>query len=164
MIRKWTVAPEYRTKQDAKIAVVCKAGGEAIEFVRFKGQTPPPDHDPFKPYRRPKEVPQTPENGKKGDVKREEGSQSPKSPSLSADRATVKRQTSTSGQVRLGLPGTEARRMILPDKEETARKGRKETRHRGKAAKHRSGTSRCFRKLLLNPMRISTTSQQLQLL
>ncbi len=36
-VRKWCVAAEFRTKADAKIAVVCLAGREAVEFVRFKG-------------------------------------------------------------------------------------------------------------------------------
>ena len=65
-MKKWTVKPEYRTKTDAKIAVVYLAGKDAIEFVRFRGEPIPPDHDPFKPYKRAKE-PQTNDRIKKED-------------------------------------------------------------------------------------------------
>ena len=50
--KQWSVAPEYRTKVDAKFALIFKYGEEAIVFVRFRGQPAPPDHDPLKPYRR----------------------------------------------------------------------------------------------------------------
>lgn len=66
-MKKWTVKPEYRTKTDAKIAVVYLAGKDAIEFVRFRGEPVPPDHDPFKPYKRARE-PQTNDRIKKEDT------------------------------------------------------------------------------------------------
>ena len=46
--RTWTVAPAYRTKNDAKIAVAHTFGKEAIEFLRFRGASPPPGHDPYR--------------------------------------------------------------------------------------------------------------------
>ena len=38
---------EYRTKNDARVAVVSRALEEGVlEFIRFRGQPPPPDYDP----------------------------------------------------------------------------------------------------------------------
>ncbi|EJD00364.1 uncharacterized protein FOMMEDRAFT_135948 [Fomitiporia mediterranea MF3/22] len=91
-VKSWSVKPEYRTKTDAKIAVVCAAGVEAIEFVRFRGEPPPPDHDPFKPYKR----------------REREGSSE-------QQRPNPKRPNTTSGLVRLG-PSTNV--PLLETKEE----------------------------------------------
>ena len=54
-IRKWTVPIDFKTKTDAKIAVICMAGKEAIEFVRFRGGPVPDDHQPFLQLRKQKE-------------------------------------------------------------------------------------------------------------
>lgn len=44
-IRKWSVPAEYRSKNDAKLAVCYHAISQgAIEVLQFRGATPPPDH------------------------------------------------------------------------------------------------------------------------
>lgn len=89
--KTWSVGPKYRTKTDAKIAVVCLAGKEAIEFVRFRGQEPDHDHDPFKPNKR-KRRPKDTQNL----ITENSSEQRP--------HADNKRPMSASGLVRLGLP------------------------------------------------------------
>ena len=91
--RSWSVKPEYRTKTDAKIAVVCAAGAEAVEFVRFKGQPAPPGHDPFKPYKR----------------------------SGAVDQKTAgSKQSTASGQVKLGRPSLENKEQAISRKKSSA--------------------------------------------
>ncbi|KAI0072242.1 hypothetical protein K474DRAFT_1701087 [Panus rudis PR-1116 ss-1] len=44
-VRRYTVPPAYRTRNDAKAAVVAKAASEGvIEFIRFQGGAPPPTY------------------------------------------------------------------------------------------------------------------------
>ncbi|KXN91330.1 hypothetical protein AN958_01305 [Leucoagaricus sp. SymC.cos] len=44
-IRKWSVSVDYRSKNDAKLAVCYHAVSQgAIEILRFKGVSPPPDY------------------------------------------------------------------------------------------------------------------------
>lgn len=46
--RTYSVPAEYRTKNDAKLALVCHAAKEgAIEFLRYSGRPPPRNHVPF---------------------------------------------------------------------------------------------------------------------
>ncbi|KII84788.1 hypothetical protein PLICRDRAFT_179128 [Plicaturopsis crispa FD-325 SS-3] len=48
-VRRYTTPIGYRTKADAKIGVACLAVREgAIEFLRFRGQPPPPDYVPMR--------------------------------------------------------------------------------------------------------------------
>ncbi|KAG1907855.1 uncharacterized protein F5891DRAFT_216949 [Suillus fuscotomentosus] len=43
--RIWTVSNDYRNKADAKVAVVCIAIEQrAMEFIRFRGEPPPPGY------------------------------------------------------------------------------------------------------------------------
>lgn len=43
--RTWTVSNNYRNKADAKVAVVCIAIEQgAMEFIRFRGEPPPPGY------------------------------------------------------------------------------------------------------------------------
>ncbi|KAL5514022.1 hypothetical protein ACEPAG_2783 [Sanghuangporus baumii] len=93
--RTWTVKPEYRTKTDAKIAVVCAAGREAIEFVRFRGQPPPPGHDPFKNYKR----------------------------NSATDQRTGAnpKHSASSGQVRFGPPRFETKEQVMARKKPTTK-------------------------------------------
>lgn len=47
-IREYKVEVEYRTKADAKAAVVCLAAEQGlIDLLRFNGAQPPPDYTPF---------------------------------------------------------------------------------------------------------------------
>ncbi|KAI5121538.1 hypothetical protein M0805_002598 [Coniferiporia weirii] len=121
--RKWIVKPEYRTKTDAKIAVVYLAGQEAIEFVRFRGEPVPPDHDPFKPYKRAKEHSQNPERSKKEDT-----STMPSSRGATEQRlgSIPKRPVAASGMVRLGPPAIP----LLETKEEAMARQRAEQKRR----------------------------------
>jgi len=48
-IRRYTVPNDYRSKADAKVAVICHAAEQGVvEFVRFQGGTPPDDY--ISPY------------------------------------------------------------------------------------------------------------------
>ncbi|OBZ72869.1 putative transporter C11D3.18C [Grifola frondosa] len=48
MARQYVVPPEYRNRNDAKIAVVNMAAEQGvIEFIRFRGCPPPPGYTPF---------------------------------------------------------------------------------------------------------------------
>ncbi|KAL5501067.1 hypothetical protein ACEPAH_9454 [Sanghuangporus vaninii] len=94
-MRTWTVKPEYRTKTDAKIAVVCAAGGEAIEFVRFRGQPAPPGHDPFKHYKR--------------------------SDAIDQRTSANSKHSAASGQARLGPPRFETKEQAMARKKPTAK-------------------------------------------
>ena len=99
--RTWSVPTEYRTKVDAKTAVIYLFGQEAIEFIRFRGQPAPPDHDPFKPLKKVKEESQGAESRKSEAVKDD----SPREKSAAELRPPViKRRATTSGQVKLGVP------------------------------------------------------------
>ncbi|TDL16313.1 hypothetical protein BD410DRAFT_844517 [Rickenella mellea] len=115
-IKTWTVPIEYRTKNHAKIAVVLLAAEDgAIEFVRFRGQPPPPGYDPRKPFKRIEDVavktdmPQRTGNlsGGSGDVKSEVVIDSP--------RSSPPKQAWTSGQVKLGVSNSngEVRRRTM---------------------------------------------------
>jgi len=47
-IRTYTAPPDFRTKADAKIALACLAAEQgAVEFLRFRGNPPPPDYQTF---------------------------------------------------------------------------------------------------------------------
>ena len=47
-VRKYTVPAEYRNRNDAKLAVVLRAVEQgAIEFLRFRGNPPPPGYVPY---------------------------------------------------------------------------------------------------------------------
>ena len=46
--KTFSISPDYRTKADAKIAVACLAAEQgAVEFLRFRGDSPPPGYQTF---------------------------------------------------------------------------------------------------------------------
>ncbi|KAL6310238.1 hypothetical protein BKA93DRAFT_820690 [Sparassis latifolia] len=50
-VRRYSVPVEYRNRNDAKTAVMFLAAQQGvIDFIRFRGQPPPPDYVPFDPY------------------------------------------------------------------------------------------------------------------
>ncbi|KDQ07787.1 hypothetical protein BOTBODRAFT_70139 [Botryobasidium botryosum FD-172 SS1] len=60
MIRNYTANTEYRSRLDAKAAVTLRAQDEGVlEFIRFRGKTPPLDYDPAWHDKRPAGKPAT---------------------------------------------------------------------------------------------------------
>lgn len=126
-VKTWTVPNEFRTKNDAKMAVLYMASWDAVNFLRFRGQSPPNASIPvpsLSTHGADKERKKKRKRGGKvkgdndGDSTGWEDGNVPDAPLLKM------RKVATSGAVKLGFP-------MLETKEEAAARQRA---FRGKAS------------------------------